>query len=241
VELQIELGVDPELAAKGDLRFSEHLIIAFTTEALAGHAVLPAGSGPVVMVGPSMVGAGADDPRYRTDGFPMEWLEGGGKKILISLGTVNVDAGKRFLTAGVEAMTGSGIRAVMVAPPELLGPLPPEVLARPRIPQLAVLDRVDAVVCHAGHNTVCESLARGLPLVVAPIRDDQPVVADQVVRAGAGIRLRFGRCRAADIAGAVTAVLDDGDFREAAVRIQRSFEAAGGAPVAADHLEALQR
>ena len=27
---------------------------------------------------------------------------------------------------------------------------------------------------------MCESLAEGLPLVLAPLRDDQPVVADQV-------------------------------------------------------------
>ena len=43
-------------------------------------------------------------------------------------------------------------------------------------------------VTHGGHNTVCEALAHGLPLVVAPIRDDQPTVAAQVVQAGAGVR-----------------------------------------------------
>ena len=54
------------------------------------------------------------------------------------------------------------------------------------MPQLALLRHVDAVVCHGGHNTLCEALALGLQLVLAPVRDDHPLVADQVVAAGAG-------------------------------------------------------
>jgi len=98
---------------------------------------------------------------------------------------------------------------------------------------------MDAVVSHAGHNTVCESLANGLPLVVAPIRDDQPIIAEQVVRAGAGVRVRFGRARAADLGAAVSEVLTDDRYREAAAVIQRSFLAAGGPATAADVLEDL--
>lgn len=40
---------------------------------------------------------------------------------------------------------------------------------------------------------MCEALWHAVPLVVAPIRDDQPVVAGQVTDAGAGVRVRFGR------------------------------------------------
>jgi UDP:flavonoid glycosyltransferase YjiC (YdhE family) len=50
---------------------------------------------------------------------------------------------------------------------------------------------MSAVVCHGGHNTVCEAVAHGVPLVVTPIRDDQPIIARQVADAGAGIRLHF--------------------------------------------------
>ena len=112
-------------------------------------------------------------------------------------------------------------------------------VVRSRVPQLAVLQRVQAVVSHAGHNTVCESLAAGLPLVVAPIRDDQPVVADQVVRAGAAVRVKFSRVRAEALREAIHQVLTDADLRAAARRISTSFAAAGGAPAAASALEAL--
>ncbi len=126
-----------------------------------------------------------------------------------------------------------------MAPDALVPDPPPNVVVRARVPQLAVLQRVQAVVTHAGHNTVCESLAAGLPLVVAPIRDDQPVVADQVVRAGAGVRVKFNRIRAADLAAAIDAALTDPGLRAAAERIGASFAAAGGAVAAADALEAL--
>ncbi|MEO6629508.1 MAG: glycosyltransferase, partial [Aquihabitans sp.] len=58
-------------------------------------------------------------------------------------------------------------------------------------------------------GTVCESLAAGLPLVLAPIRDDQPVVADQVVRAGAAVRVEFNRVKAPDLRSAILQALTD--------------------------------
>jgi len=78
-----------------------------------------------------------------------------------------------------------------------------------------------------------------LPLVIAPIKDDQPIVADQVVAAGAGIRVKFGRVQAPELRAAVRRILDEPSFREAARRVQASFAAAGGAAAAATHVEAL--
>jgi UDP:flavonoid glycosyltransferase YjiC (YdhE family) len=99
------------------------------------------------------------------------------------------------------------------------------------------MDRLSAVVCHAGNNTVCEALARGVPLVVAPVRDDQPVIAEQVLKAGAGIRLRFGRVNAAGVGAAVGSVLDDPEYRAAAARLRAAFAAAGGVAAAAARIE----
>jgi UDP:flavonoid glycosyltransferase YjiC (YdhE family) len=113
------------------------------------------------------------------------------------------------------------------------------VLVRPSVPQLELLPQLDAVVCHAGHNTVCETLAHGIPLIVAPIRDDQPIIAQQVVDAGAGIRLKYGRANSDEIFDALVSVLETASYREAALRIQASFRAAGGPAAAADRLESL--
>lgn len=231
-ELQRKVGVEESLG-DGDLRFSEHLVLAFTTEELAGPtAGLPPGSGPVAMVGPSIARPSGSD-------FPWGWLAGEAPVVLVTLGTVSAAAGGRFFGVAAEAAVAGGWRAIVVAPPGTLPDAPPPVLVRPHVPQLALLDHVAAVVCHAGHNTVCESLSRARPLVVAPIRDDQPIVADQVVRCGAGVRVRFARAGARELGGAVAAVLHDPSYREAARRVQQSFLAAGGAAAAADGLQAL--
>lgn len=216
-----------------DLRFSDHLVLAFTTTALLG----PADEFPhhYKFVGPSI------GTRLGVPDFPWSWLDPDRQHVLVSLGTLNQDAGRRFFATAAAALAplAGRIQAIMIAPPHLLGPLPQHILARESIPQLDLLPHLHAVICHAGHNTVCETLAHGLPLVVAPIRDDQPVIAHQVTQAGAGIRVHFGRISAGELHSAITAVLDDPSYRVAAQRIQTSFIAAGGATSAADHLEKL--
>jgi UDP:flavonoid glycosyltransferase YjiC (YdhE family) len=213
-----------------DPRFSPHGVLAFTTRDLLGAVSLPPN---VRLVGPSTTG------RPSTTDFPWEWLDPLRPTVLVSLGTANTGVGPGFLGAAVDAFAGREARAVVVDPGGVLGAVPTNVLVRPRVPQLPLLARVDAVVCHAGHNTVCEALWHGLPLVVAPIRDDQPIVAAQVVAAGAGVRLRFGRAGADRIGAAVDEVLTEPSYRRAAETLSASFRAAGGSPAAAGHLEQL--
>jgi UDP:flavonoid glycosyltransferase YjiC (YdhE family) len=252
VDIQLEMGVSPEQARRGDLRFSDQLILAFTTKLLMG-AASGAVPTPTVFVGPALGG------RPRNSNFPWEWLRGDAASMLVSLGTVNVGAGDRFFTEILEALDGltvpvssaaggagrgdgGGVRpvqAIVVAPPDRFSAVPANVLVRESVPQLELLSHLDAVVCHGGNNTVCESLTHGLPLVLAPIRDDQPIVAEQVVEAGAGLRVRFGRVKAAELRAVLTAVLSEPRYREGAGRVQESFRAAGGPATAARKLEEL--
>ncbi|MFD3542610.1 glycosyltransferase [Streptomyces sp. NPDC058662] len=217
-----------------DPRFSDRLVLVFSTPELIGGAdPLP---GHYACVGPALGArpAGAD--------FPWQRLDPDRRRVLVSLGTLNQEAGSRFYAAALAAgeRLADRVQLIVAAPPHLADRFPAHALLREAVPQLRLLPHLDAVVCHGGHNTVCEALAHGLPLVVAPIRDDQPVVARQVVDAGAGVRVRFGRARPADLHDALTAVLEDfGPHRRAARRIQASFAAAGGAATAADRLEKL--
>lgn len=228
-DFQLDFGVSDPV----DLRFSDHLVLAFTTEALVGP--LEAFPGHYVFVGPSI---GARPGQVH---FPWDWLDPGRQHLLVSLGTVNPAAGRRFFTTAVEAVTplAERLQVILVAPHDTISPPSAHVLVRDFVPQLELLPFLDAVVCHAGHNTVSESLAHGVPLVVAPIRDDQPVIAGQVADAGAGLRVHFGRVGPTELRNAVTTLLDDPSYRAAAQRIQASFTTAGGATAAADHLEKL--
>ncbi|MFF3846045.1 nucleotide disphospho-sugar-binding domain-containing protein [Streptomyces sp. NPDC002328] len=266
-ELRKAIG-DP--AGDADPRFSPRLVLAFSaTELAVPRDTDPRNADPgstdpgnadardtepydrVRWVGPSIAA------RPSPSGFPWEWLDPGRSAVLVTLGTANADVGGRFLDVCRRALLDRAdrVQGVIVDPGGTLDgtradPLGgggraardgKDVLIVPSVPQLALLERVDAVICHAGHNTVCEALWHGVPLVVAPIRDDQPVVAGQVVDAGAGVRVRFGRVTEQKLGAALDAVLDDPGPRAAAGRIRSAFRAAGGAPVAAAHLDELAR
>ncbi|HWD09594.1 MAG TPA: nucleotide disphospho-sugar-binding domain-containing protein, partial [Actinomycetota bacterium] len=165
-------------------------------------------------------------------------------RILVSLGTHNGEAGDRFYRVLLEAVAAqaSSLQLILVVPAAsraALGNLPDHVLAAERVPQLELVDRVDAVVTHGGLATVSEALMAGKPLVVAPIRDDQPLIAERVEALGAGLRVRFGRASATDLAHAMEAVLTEPAFAAAALRVGSSLASAGGASAAADQLEKL--
>lgn len=215
-----------------DLRFSPHLLLAFTGEALTGPLAWPDNA---VLVGPALV-ARPPDP-----GFPMDWLDPDRRQVLVSMGTLSAEASHGFYHRAVEALRplGDRVQAIVTTDPAELPDAPEHILVRTRVPVLDLMPRVAQVVTHGGLNTVCEALANGVPLVIAPIKGDQPINAAQVEAAGAGRRVSFARVRPEALREAVLAVLDDPSHRAAAARVRDSFAAAGGAGAAAAHLTRL--
>ncbi|MFJ5776297.1 glycosyltransferase [Streptomyces sp. NPDC093094] len=217
-------------AATTDLRFAGDPVLVFTTRALTGP--VDTTGRPIHFVGPAIGGRPA-----------AEWSWPWGTSdaaVLVTLGTANIDVGEPFLARAAEFFAGRpDLPAIIVDPAGDLGPQPDTIAVVPNVPVLSVLPRCAAVVCHAGQNTVCEALWHGVPLVVAPIRDDQQLIAGQVVAAGAGVRIRFGRSDATRIGQAVDTVLGDQGFRTAATAVGDSFRAAGGVTAAAERLHRL--
>jgi zeaxanthin glucosyltransferase len=228
-----EADEDGEQNQVTDLRFSPYLVISFTTEALLGRRNFP---GHFALVGPAMAPRGGSSPWS-------QWslLDPTRRKLLVTMGTLAADLAGDFYqrVANAVAPLRSDLQAIVIAPPATL-PVPPEnVLVTPHVPMLELLPHIDAVVSHGGMNTVCETLAHGIPLVVAPIRWDQPRLAAQVAAAGAGLEVDFSEVTPAELDKAVRAVLDGPGYRAAAARIRDSFAAAGGAARAALLLEQL--
>lgn len=211
-----------------DLRYSPHLVIAQTTPALAGRSDFPP---RFRFVGP-LLGPRAPVP------FPFERLDPDRRHVLITVGTLSEDLAVTFYRRTVAALD-ERTQGVVVAR-DLPG-VPDEVIVVPRVPMPELLPHMAAVVCHGGMNTTVEALAAGVPVVIAPMRNDQPEMARQVVAAGAGRRLNFRRAATSDIATAVAAVLDEPVYRESAARIAESFRMAGGVTTAAAHLTGLQK
>ncbi|MFE4975009.1 glycosyltransferase [Kitasatospora sp. NPDC056651] len=216
-----------------DPRFSPALVLATTGPALTGTAPPPEHAliGPVLSTRPH-------DPD-----FPWERLLPGRRRVLVTMGTLAGELGADFLGRAVRALElcGEDVQPVIAAPRDLLPELPSRAVAVDRAPVLELMARgeLDAVLCHGGMNTVGEALAHGLPLVTAPIRHDQPFVAEQLAASGAGLRVPFARVTPDRLADALRAVLDPTGPRERAVQVGRELLAGGGAAAAADRLEAL--
>ena len=220
----IERRVNPDL--------SPDCVIVCSTREFVGN--LAPSEARFVWVGPSV--------RARRDStsFPMDFLlDPSGSPataVLVSLGTLNASRGERFYNVVCNAVRDRAIRVVIAAPPELVPNAPDNVLVQPWVPQLELLPKMSAIVTHGGHNTVCEALLYGVPMVVAPIKDDQPVVAGLVVQAGVGERVHFGRVKVPTFSAALDRVLTESHYRENAAAIGDSFRRAGGAVAAAQHL-----
>jgi MGT family glycosyltransferase len=230
-----ELQHDAGLEARPTADRSPRLVICFMTNALVdGNAGFP------TMY--RFVGAALEHRReLQVERHPFPWdVLDERPRVLVSLGSIVSRRPGRFYETLCEALGDSELQVVLVAPPELVDDPPPNFVVRPSVPFLALLERVDAVVCHGGQNTVNEALAHALPLVVAPLAFGSGwAVARQVVGAGAGVRVRAVRLTARELREAVATVLAEPRYRQAAQRVQASFRAAGGAGAAADELELL--
>ena len=234
--LWLRAGLPPQEYT--DPRFSPELVLALTAPALTGPEPFPE---QYALVGPVLTERPADPS------FPWERLGPRRRRVLLTMGTLAADVSADFHTRAVRALEllGDDVQAVVAAPahslPSAGAALPPGTVAVERAPVLELMSRglLDAVVCHGGMNTVGEALSHAVPLVVAPIRHDQPFVAAQVEAAGAGLRVPFARVTPPGLAAALRAVLDGPGHRAAAARVGAGLRSGGGAAAAADRLEAL--
>ena len=215
-----------------DLRFSPHLVIATTSPALTGPAPLP---GNVVQIGAAL-GQRRTDP-----GFSWDWWDAGRRHLLVTAGTLSDHLVHDFLRRTITALRplAPRLQVVLNTAADAVPDPPAHVLVAPRVPMLRLMPHLDAVMCSGGQSTVNEALAHGVPLVVAPIRLGELTVAEQVRRAGAGIEVSFSAATPAQLATAVTAVLDDPRYRAQARKLGEQYSADGGTSTAAAHLADL--
>jgi zeaxanthin glucosyltransferase len=112
---------------------------------------------------------------------------------------------------------------------------PPNVTAVAFAPQVELLAEARAAITHGGANSVHEALAHAVPLLVAPICNDQHHNASLVVASGAGRTIDLALAGPAAVARALRALLSEGaPERRAASAIARSYRSAGGGGRIAD-------
>ncbi|MBI1353696.1 MAG: hypothetical protein GC160_05065 [Acidobacteria bacterium] len=176
--------------------------------------------------------------RNETGDFPFEQLTGA-PLVYISLGTLFNDRPDLFQLC-FDALGELDVQVILsqgkAGAASTAWKAPANFLIRSYVPQLAILERADAFVTHAGIGSASEALSRGVPQVLLPQIWDGYLMSHQIAQAGAGILLPEAPS-AAELRDAVTCVLGDPSFRQKSLELGRELSAAGGAARAADEIQ----
>ncbi len=110
----------------------------------------------------------------------------------------------------------------------------------PSLPHAEVLPSVKLAVNHAGHGTVTNCLAHGVPVICLPNPySDQPMLSAQVEALGAGLALDGDNATVEEIAQAVKQIMGDPSYCAAAKRLAVAIRETHGGDWAASMLEQL--
>jgi MGT family glycosyltransferase len=144
----------------------------------------------------------------------------------VSLGTVYNDD-RALLERIALALSSAGWQVVVSLGSDgasAAGTWPPHVRAYPFVDQLAVLTHARLVVSHGGLQTVTESLAHGVPLIVIPQDVDQHLVGRRAAGLGAAVMLEGTDATTEAFAAALARIdAERPQFERAAAAIARSF------------------
>lgn len=159
--------------------------------------------------------------------------------IYISLGSMI--RSKTFFKKCVKAFSNKDITVILSCgglKPEKLGNLPDNIYAYPFVPQLEVLQHVDLFFTHGGMNSVNEAMFYGVPMLVRPVINDQPVNAFQVEEVKIGKQVTR-HCSAKNIYKKAMDVLNDASIKTNAAEFKKKVRADIGVSGVADKIEKL--
>jgi len=139
--------------------------------------------------------------------------------------------------AALDGLAGEDVDVVVTMPSAALdGPVPENARVEPFVAHAPILLRAACAVTHGGAGVTQKALAAGVPVCAVPFGRDQFEVARRVEVAGAGTRLPARRLTPARLRACVREAIRR---RAGAERVAAGFARAGGAPRAADAVEAL--
>ncbi|WP_313090586.1 glycosyltransferase [Chryseobacterium flavum] len=223
-DLQKEVGIHEE----GIYIHSHKLNMVFTSQAFAGFDTVPS---HMKFVGPV---------KGRPNDAPFDWDKLNASttpKIFVSLGTLLVDIRKAFFEKIIAAFADQPVTIVAATPPEIFEKWPDNFIVNSFVPQSAVMQQMDMVICHGGFNTVNDTFRNGLPMLITPIAYDHFHIAKLIEQAGCGISIRYKRLRVEALRETVFELLENPGYREAAREVRNTFTLAGGNDKAVELLE----
>lgn len=159
--------------------------------------------------------------------------------VYVSIGTLLDNIRSVVFKRIVKAFEGQPINILANTDPSLFEQWPDNFVVQKVFPQVEILSRVDAVVTHAGFNTVNEALYFDLPMICLPIAWDQDVNSMLIEIHGCGRKLAHRRLSSNVLKDTVFDVLAQPHYRENAALLGKALREKGGTKRAADLIEQL--
>lgn len=169
------------------------------------------------------------------------WPADDGRPLVVVTSSSLYEAQEGLIRGAIEALSTLPVRGLVTLGPALEAADfagAHNVTVVRSAPHGALFEQAAAVVTHGGHGSVIRPLMAGLPVLVLPGLRDQRDNAARVVQRGAGLMLERDATPEA-IAEAVTMLLSDEHYREAARALGAAIRADLDRRSAEDLLEAL--
>ena len=166
----------------------------------------------------------------------------GNKKIYVSLGTVFNDKPSVFRKI---------IKALENSPHDIIVScgksynklsrlnLPDNVHLFQSVPQLRILELVNAVITHGGNNTVNETLFFGIPMLVMPVGGEQQDNAARIEYLGTGLRANIKNFTANEILNKINMLLENQTYLKKSQSISREIKKTDGIETAVKMIETV--
>jgi len=168
-----------------------------------------------------------------------------GPSVLVTMGSSGT---KEFLFEAIRALImdrRDNWNAVVLAAPAICSLDEARAVANGD-PRLLLIDRfipapvaaalADVVIIHGGQGTVQTAMATGTPMVGVALQVEQQTNLDNMMDAGAGIRIQRRSWNSYSIREAVKTVLADPNYKSCAVELAETIRAIDGARTAADYM-----
>ena len=165
---------------------------------------------------------------------PSWWheLDGSRPVVHVTQGTIANDDLTELIVPTMHALADQDVLVVVATggrPVADLGPLPANARAAEFLPYTELFERTDLFVTNGGYGGVQFALSHGVPVVVAPGKEDKVEVAARITWTGTGVNVRKQRPSERRLRRAVRRVLTKSRYREAASALAVEMAAAPGA------------
>ena len=169
--------------------------------------------------------------------FPFERLKGR-TVIYISLGTVFSNFDPALYALFFKAFANWDAVVVLAAfNVDLSGySIPENFIVRNYVPQSAILEYTSTSVTHGGMNSISDLVTAHILFVALPLGADQPLLAKQAEDLGAAISLNVKELTPGALSDAVKKVITEPSYLSNIKKIDESFKAAGGYPMAVQEI-----